>query len=334
MTEASNIRCAILTLYGEIAEFRFDYPLVIVPEAGPNDSLHYYWYKYSKIPPYRPVMRLDSNGIPRVWNRVTGVAYRPAFVAMYGLNNLSHYLRGRGQAYLDVFLNQVEWLEEHAIIRADGAVVWPHDFDLREGSVLLRAPWLSANVQGLVISALVRGWRITRRPRLLELLKGSARVYHLDWEDNGIRIGSEGHVVYTEFPGVPAPGVMDGFMTSLLGLYDLYVETGDPAVKELFEEGTKGLRHFLPRWDYRKKWTVYSNRCYLCPPGYHYLNRVLLSALARVTGDSCFAEYAEAWDPDRLSTLDQVEIYLAFLLTKNACRLKHRTWRQRARIGT
>lgn len=197
---------------------------------------------------------------------------------------------------------------------------------------MLRAPWVSANVQGLVISAMVRGWRIARRPRLFELLKGSARVYHLDWEDNGIRVESEGHIVYTEFPGVPAPGVMDGFMTSLLGLYDLYVETGDPAVFGLFEEGMKGLRYFLPTRDYRKKWTLYSNRCYLCPPGYHCLNRVLLSALSRLTGDSCFAEYAEAWNPDRLSTLDKVEVYLGFLLTKNACRLKHQTWRQKTRL--
>lgn len=334
MPEATTIMCATRTLYEEIVEFRFDYPLMIVPEAGPRDSLYYYWYKYSKTPPYRRVMRLDSNGIPRVWGRVTGVVYRPAFVAIYGLGNLDHYLRSGDQAHLDVFLNQVNWLEQHAVIRADGAVVWPHDFDLQEGSILLRAPWVSANVQGFVISTLVRGWRITRRPRLLELLKGSARVFLLDWACNGVRVQAEGHVVYTEFPGLPAPGVMDGFMTSLLGLYDLYVETCDPAVCDLFNEGVEGLKYFLPRWDYRKKWSFYSNRSYLCPPGYHCLNRLLLRVLARLTGESFFAEYAEAWNPDRLSALDRAEIYLTFLLTKNACRLEHRTWRQETRLGT
>jgi len=228
------LKCALRTLYEEIAEFRFDYPLMPVPGAGPKESLHPYLYKYNKRPPYRSVMRLDSNGIARVWYRVTGVVYRPAFVAMYGSNNLGHYLRSGNQAYLNIFLNQVNWLEQHAVIRSDGAVVWPHDFDLQEGPILLRAPWVSANVQGHVISALVRGWRITRRPRLLELLKGSARVFELDCENNGVRVKAEGHVVYTEVPGLPAPGIMDGFMTSLLGLYDLYVETGDPKVYELF----------------------------------------------------------------------------------------------------
>jgi len=324
----TRLKCAFRTLYEEVAEFRFDYPLMTAPEAGPKESLYYYLYRYSKTPRCRSVMRFDPNGIRQEWSRVTGVVYRPASVAMHGLSNLGHYLRSGNRAYLNVFLNQVNWLEQHAVIRTDGAVVWPHDFDLQEGPVLLRAPWVSANVQGFVISALVRGWRITRGPRLLELLKRSSRVFELDCESNGIRVRAEGHILFTETPGLPAPGIMDGFMRSLLGLYDLYVEIGDPKVYELFRQGVDGLRYFLPRWDYRKKWSMYSNRDYLCPPAYHCLNRMLLTVLARLTGDVQFAEYAEAWDPAHLSPLDRTEIYFAFLLTKNACRLRYRTWRQ------
>ena len=329
----SDLKIAMHTLYEEIAEFRFDYPIMMVPEAGPKESLHYYNYKYSVMPPYRPpylsVKRPDSNGIPREWCRFAGVVYRPGFIAVDGLQHLGHYLRSGNNSDLHVFLNYVNWLEQHAVIRADGAVVWPHDFDLQEGPILLKAPWVSANVQGWVISALVRGWRITRRPRLLELLKGSARVFQLDSDHNGVRVQAEGHVVYTESPGLPAPGIMDGFMRSLLGLYDLHVETGDSEVYELFREGVEGLRYFLPRWDYRNKWSWYSNRFYLSPPSYHCLNRMMLTALARLTGDPLFAKYAELWNPDRMPASDRAEIYLAFLLTKNACRFKYRTWRQK-----
>ena len=324
---SGKLKCAARTLYEEVAEFRFDYPVMAAPEAGPKESLHPYLYKYAKTPPYRSVMRLDSNGIARVWGRETGIVYRPAFVAMHGCSHLSEYLLSGGREHLDIFLNQVEWLEKHAVLRADGAVVWPHDFDMQEGPVRLRAPWVSSYAQGHVISALVRGWRITRRPRLLELLQGSARVFELDCEHNGVRVEAEGHVVYTEVPGLPAPGIMDGFMRSLLGLYDLYVETGDRKVWELFGQGVEGLRHFLPRWDYRRKWSLYSNAEYLCPPAYHCLNRMLLTVLARLTGESYFTEYAEAWDPAHLSRLDRAEIYLAFLATKNACRWRYRTWR-------
>lgn len=91
----TRLESALRTLYEEIAEFRFDYPLTTVPEAGPRESLHYYLYKYRETPPYRSLVRLDSQGIAQEWGRVTGVVYRPAVVAMRGIANLGHYLRAR-----------------------------------------------------------------------------------------------------------------------------------------------------------------------------------------------------------------------------------------------
>ncbi len=38
---------AASTLYCEVMKFRFDYPVRIVPEAGPKDSLSYYLYSDS-----------------------------------------------------------------------------------------------------------------------------------------------------------------------------------------------------------------------------------------------------------------------------------------------
>jgi hypothetical protein len=88
-----------------------------------------------------------------------------------------------------------------------------------------------------VISALVRAWRLTKRPSLLELLKNSTKVFELDVENSGVRVPLDGHALYTEIPGGPPPGILDGFMTSLLGLYDLHLETGDPVAGRLFEKG-------------------------------------------------------------------------------------------------
>jgi hypothetical protein len=324
-----RLRYALRTAYDEIAGFQFDYPLRIVPEAGPKESLHYYLFKYRKTPPHRPVMRLDSNGVARVWGRVTGVVYRPSFVAMYGLSNLNQFLETGDPRGLDIFLKQVSWLESHAIRREDGAVVWPHDFDLQEGSLLLKAPWISANVQGFVMSALVRAFRLTGRPALSDLLIRSTKVFELDWRENGIRVESEGHVVYTEAPGLPAPGIMDGFLRSLLGLYDASVETGDSSVYRLFEQGIDGLRYFLPRWDYKNKWSIYGNNAYLSPPAYHHLNRLLLKCVAQITNHALLERCVENWDPERLSKRDRAEIYARFVITKNACRIRYRTWNQR-----
>jgi hypothetical protein len=221
-------------------------------------------------------------------------------------------------------VRQVEWLEGNAVQRHDDAVVWPHKFDWRDGSALLKAPWLSANGHGLALSALVRGWRVTRRSSLLKLLSRSWQVFEISVNKNGLRDVVDGHVIYTEVPG---RAILDHFLTALLALYDLSVETGEPAVARLFSEGIEGLKGMLSTWDYRKKWSWYGGRSYLCPPAYHCLNRVLLNALARLSDEPILADYAECWSPDHLSIASRLEVFLGFLLTKNASRLRYRTWR-------
>jgi hypothetical protein len=323
----TSVRQAFSAVRKEIFDFSFYYPLEIVREAGAKDSLDYYLYS-DKLA--WSAMRMDANGVPATWYRQTGTRYWPAYVAWYGLVNLGHYLRRKDRAYLEIFEQQIDWLEANAMVREDGAVIWPMKFDYFVGQLRLKAPWISAHAQGLAISALVRGWRVFRRPRLLELLRGSGHIFGLTVPAGGIRISFNNQFLYTEVPGGPSPGILDGFMTSLLGLYDLLVETEDAEVKRLFDEGIAGLKGALPYWNYRDKWSWYSRRAYLSPPAYHCSHHLLLETLSRLTNESVFEQYARFWDPMRLSLLDRSEIYVTFLYTKNRCRLKHRTWNQTA----
>jgi hypothetical protein len=325
-----SLRYALSALRNEILHFRFDYPLEIDPDAGSKESLHYYLYSERLS---WDIMSMDPAGIPRARIRLAGVVYKPAYIAWWGLIQLGHFLRHQDEASRESFLKQVDWLESHALVRADGSVVWTNNFDILHGKTLLRSPWISAYDQGLVMSVLVRGYRLTRRPRLLELLQGAGQIFALDVREGGVREPLSSGALYSELPGQSIPGIQDGFMTSLLGLYDLYVETGDLAAGESFTDGIKGLRAMLPVWDYRKRWSWYGSRAYLCPPSYHWLNRLLLEVLGRLTSDPVLAEYADAWRPERLSALQRAEIFAAFLVTKNACRVRNRTWRfNRAKV--
>jgi hypothetical protein len=325
-----SICYALRALRSEVLQFHFDYPLEIDPNAGPKESLHYYLYSERLS---WAIMTMDPTGVPRARIRLAGVVYKPAYIAWWGLVQLGHFLRHHDQASRESFLKQVDWLESHAVIRADGSVVWTNNFDVLHVKTLLKSPWISAYDQGLVISALVRGYRLTRRPHLFELLQGTTQIFALDVREGGVREPLPDGVLYSELPGQGIPGIQDGFMTSLLGLYDLFVETGDPATGSLFTEGIKGLRAMLPVWDYRKRWSWYGSRFYLCPPPYHWLNRALLEVLGRLTLDPVLAEYAEAWKPEHLSALQRAEVFAAFLFTKNACRVRNRTWRfNRAKV--
>src|SRR5271157_2424684 len=163
---------AMRALSREVLQFRFDYPLDIDPLAGPKDSLHYYLYS-EKLS--WSVMSMDASGIPRARNRLTGVVYKPAYISWWGLVNLGHFLRHGDEASRDAFLKQVDWLESHAVVHDDGSVVWFNDYDCLQGKTFLKAPWVSAYDQGLAISALVRGYRLTKRPQLLELLRGASQ---------------------------------------------------------------------------------------------------------------------------------------------------------------
>lgn len=312
---------AFRAVRAETLGFHFAYPLEMDPAAGPKESLHYYLYSDSLA---WDVLKLDRQGVALCEYPTTGPVYRPGFVAWYGLVNLGHYLRRANPVHLQIFLKQVNWLEENAVRRNDGAVVWPHHFDCLDGSSYLKAPWLSANAHGLAVSVLVRGWRITGRASLRELLDSSWKVFGIDLRNDGLREVVNGNVLFTELRG---RAILDHFLTALLALYDLSAETGNPAVGRLFAEGVEGLKGMLSNWDYRNKWSWYGPRSYLSSPAYHSLNRLLLGALARLSNEPMLSRYADAWSPDRLSIPDRVEVFLKFFLTKNVSRLKHRTWR-------
>jgi hypothetical protein len=314
---------AVQAFRRETLGFRFHYPLEEVPEAGPKGSLHYYVYS-DRL--FFDAMHLDAHGIP-VHRSRTFETYNPAYVAWYGLVNLERSLRHPDASGRATFLKQAVWLERHAVRRADDAVVWEYGFDWREGACVLKAPWISALAQGLAISALVRAYRITGEERLLDLGRGAAEVFEQDVSGGGVRTLEEGRVLYEEYPGYPPPRVLDGFLFGLLGLYDLFAQTGDARVFQLFAEGVDGLRATLPFWDYRGKWSWYGARVYLSPPHYNGLNRALLNSLGRVSGVQELRRCAAQWDPSRLTMLGRAEVFLWFLATKNGSRFRQ-LWRR------
>jgi hypothetical protein len=319
--DLKSLRWAIRALKKELVNFRFDYHLELVAGADRKDSLSYYIYS-DRLSWSR--MRLDAQGIPLYCDRLFGETYHPAYIAWYGLVNLGHHVRGTKQAGLATFLRQLEWLERRAVWRPDG-VIWPATNDWWEGRVVLKAPWVSAYIQGLVISALVRGHRLTGRSALIDLALAGAEVFRRNVQDGGVRHLYCGNVLFAEYPSYPAPGALDALITALLGLYDLFVESGDSDVWRLFAQGFNGLKCALPSWDYRRRWSWYANHEYLSPPEYHKLNRVLLTTMAGLSGESSLNEYAQAWDPAHLATLGRAEVFFMFILSKNCSRLRYGT---------
>lgn len=315
----NTLAWAIRAMRRELLGFSFDYSVLAVLEAASPGSLHYHIYSDAL---FLEDLEFDSNGVAMRNYRALGRQYNPVFVAWWGLVNLDRYVRHSRREQLQAFFVQVEWLKANAVEREDGAVIWPCHFDWQEGFCRLRSPWISAMYQGIVISALVRWYRITGDKSLLDLCLKATKVFERPIEEGGVRTLQGRSVLYEEYPGYPLARVLDGFLFSLLGLYDLGRETGDAGVIGLFEQGVGGLLATIDRWDYRGKWSWYGSHGYLCPPQYHNLNCVLLTVLGTLTGEKTLSEYADRWQVGNLTSLDKAEIFSVFTLTKNVARLR------------
>ncbi|HEX3204553.1 MAG TPA: GspH/FimT family protein, partial [Nitrospiraceae bacterium] len=134
----------------EFFGYRFDYPVEAVVKASLPGSLHYY---VSSNHLWLDNLDTDGHGVAMKFYRVHGYQYNPLFVAWWGLVNLHRHLDRPDNRHLQAFFTQIQWLKSQAVLRPDGAIVWPCYFAWQEGWCLLRSPWISAMYQGVVISA-------------------------------------------------------------------------------------------------------------------------------------------------------------------------------------
>ncbi len=176
--------------------------------------------------------------------------------------------------------------------------------------------------QGVVISALIRAYRLLKEDELLDLCEKASLVFTSTVEEGGVKTFDNGYTLYEEYPAYPLPRILDGFLFSLLGLYDLAVETNSQKVKDLFCDGIEGLKANLEFWNYQNIWTRYGAHRYLCPPHYHKLNWLLLSILGHLAHDQMLLDYANRWNGNRRTLVEKIHIYLAFVATKNLARLR------------
>ena len=326
---------AVRALRAELWGFRFQYPVEAVVAPGGEDSLHYHVFSEQL---FFDAMELDADGVPVQHGRTFGDAYNPAYVAWYGLMRLERAVRGEDPSGRGAFLTQATWLAAHAVRRPDGGVVWHYPFDYVEGAGGLPAPWISAMSQGLAMSALIRAYRLTQDGRFRDLARDASVVFEQDITAGGVRTVNDGCVLYEEYPCIPPARVLDGFVFSLFGLYDVFAETRDRGVYQLFQDGVDGLMRWLPVWNYEDRWSWYGHRFYLSPPKYHALHRAQFTALAHLSGEPMLDQYARAWDPDRLTLPERAEVFVVFVITKNWGRLIHhlrvRRVLARAKAGT
>lgn len=124
---------------------------------------------------------------------------------------------------------------------------------LSKGALVLDEGWHSAMAQGQAVSLLTRLYRTTAKVKYLEAAKKAINIFNFTSSENGVRSTIfDKYVWYEEYPTVPSIYVLNGFIYSLFGLYDLSEACADATcqhARNLFDEGLRSLEALLPLFD-------------------------------------------------------------------------------------
>ena len=155
-------------------------------------------------------------------------------------------------------------------VRHGGA--WPLAFDytLPAAHVELKGPWVSAMTQGQGMSLLTRMHRRTGQRKYLNAALDALTEFKPVASGGVVNKPPilRGRPFYEEYPTEPSILVLNGFMFTLLGLYDLAPYSHRAEL--LFERGYRTLLYALPLYD-REGMSLYdlSNRTNRVP-GHNY----------------------------------------------------------------
>jgi hypothetical protein len=220
----------------------------------------------------------------------------PVDVVQLGLGALQL----RDQDWLPTVAEVVSWIER--TMDDEGLLAYrfpmPHTF-------ALDAPWHSSLAQGEAASLLVRAAEVLGRIDLLELADRAVASL-LDPDSELVALTPEGPVLQ-EYPTTPPAHVLNGWITSLWGLFDVArsaerSEGADSAgaAGAAFDTGVSTLAARAGRYRTPIGWSRYDLYPHpitnVASPSYHRLHIGHLRTLNELAPRDVFVEVADEWE--------------------------------------
>lgn len=264
---------------------------------------------YHQTWPDNDKVRFDRAGIPQ--GNYGGTFYdHPVILCRYALNLHGRYVRGETHLK-DLFLRVVERL----LARQDARGAFTYPFAYYLYGYQFAPGWASAMAQGMGLSVLRRAYDMHRDRRYISAGNRAVRFLHdVPVEQGGVKTSLadlhpslSGYLWLEEFPTQPANYKLNGFIFTLIGLYDWWQR--DPEATEgsvalagqLFAEGIRTLEQTLAYFDLRG-FTCTDMRYLVAPgtrprvsTGYHRVHIYQLHLLARLTGSTTLRSYEKLW---------------------------------------
>ena len=169
-----------------------------------------------------------------------------------------------------------------------GGLAWEYLFPF-DGQA---PPWVSSLAQGTGLQAMARSaTRLNRQAEIFPVALRGLGIFQTS-PPAGVRIAAGNGAHYLQYSGLPRLKMLNGFIQSLVGLYDFAALTGDPTARSLFDSGDLAGRAEVPTFD-TGAWSLYSRGSITRESdlGYHTLLRDFLVELCTRTAA---AEYCSA----------------------------------------
>ncbi len=246
--------------------------------------------------------RVTFPGSELIWQYVPGQGLQLHPLGNFG--KLNAYAKGsrRNNARNTLLLDE---LLSVAVPRG-GGLAWEYYFTFDGG----RPPWVSSLAQGTGLQAIARSARkLGRMAELLPRIQAGLTLFE-QAPPTGVRVETAAGAHYVQYSFWPGLRIINGFVQSLVGLYDVAQITGDARAAQLFADGERAARVEVPRFD-TGAWSFYSRDAITRESDLHYhtLLRDFLASLCDrtaepvyCTAESHFTEYLTTPPELRLRT--------------------------------
>ncbi|KAB0613633.1 hypothetical protein F7P66_02860 [Campylobacter hyointestinalis subsp. lawsonii] len=227
-----------------------------------NNKYLYYYIPISKnVYDYKKsdMLGIDDNNIVYVnYKEPIGIQYNPLTIAQYALTNFNKYIDTNDTIYKDNFFNQVDYLVNNYDNIDNSNIGWPYMFEWKYYD--LDAGWYSGLAQGQITSVLVRAYLITNNKEYLPIISKAINFMLKEINENEkglLRYTPEGYVWIEEYPSKKPSLVLNGFVSSIVGLYDYSILfPNDEVRKKIYNQLIVSLKHSINFYD-TGDWLLY-----------------------------------------------------------------------------
>jgi hypothetical protein len=199
-----------------------------------------------------------------------------------------------------------------------GGLAWEYLFPFGGN----QPPWVSSLAQGTGLQAMARtATKLGRQAEVFPIALRGLGIFQTA-PPAGVRVESGNGAHYLQYSGEPRFFVLNGFVQSLVGLYDFAQLTGDATARELFDAGDVAARKEVPTFD-TGAWSLYSRGSIKKESdlGYHKLLRDFLVQLCKRTATEQYCS-AEQHFTEYLTTPPEVEVLPRTLRPKKSGKLR------------